>query len=164
MCGNEPRALERNHRGWRVCLSGVMSTPYSGVAQNQAGGANRRFWSMFPLARVPFGTGFASLSHSIPAWLSLPWKSAPHLPEKNSSGLAASKRPSRPLRRVAESVVSGLGGGHLNIHRFIYIYIYTYLHIYIYTCLLVYKFACIHIIYVLAYMCGTHGSWSSFSV
>ena len=33
------------------------------MAQNQTGGANRRFWSMFPLTRVDFGTGF--LSHSL---------------------------------------------------------------------------------------------------
>ena len=35
-----------------------------GVAQNQTGGANRRFWSMFPLTRAShFGTGFLSHSH-----------------------------------------------------------------------------------------------------
>ena len=34
-----------------------------GVAQNETGGENRRFWSMFPLTRAThFGTGF--LSHS----------------------------------------------------------------------------------------------------
>ena len=37
--------------------------PQMGVAQNETGGANRRFWSMFPLTRAThFGTGF--LSHS----------------------------------------------------------------------------------------------------
>ena len=36
----------------------------SGVAQNETGGANRRFWSMFPLTRVPFWYRFLSHSHS----------------------------------------------------------------------------------------------------
>ena len=32
------------------------------MAQNETGGANRRFWSMFPLTRVPFWYRFLSLS------------------------------------------------------------------------------------------------------
>ena len=47
---------------WQIYIY-IYTHTYMGVAQNETGGANRRFWSMSPLTRVPFWVP-AFLSHS----------------------------------------------------------------------------------------------------